>query len=76
MEDQKLDIEEVCTRIGNNINKLRIKKGVTQNEMAYEAQTSSCLISDIENGKRPKVHFSTLIRIANYFEVPLEKIIE
>lgn len=67
--------DEACTKMGQTIKDLRAKKGVTQNEMAYEAKMTTSAISNIENGHVSNVYFSTIIKIANYFEVPLQAII-
>lgn len=74
-EFNKLVVDDVMAKIGENIYKLRLKKGDSQLDMAYALETSTSQISIIENGKRAKLQFETLIKIANYFEVPLQTII-
>jgi transcriptional regulator with XRE-family HTH domain len=67
--------DDITTRIGGNIHKERLKKGVTQTQMSYEVGTSTSVISCLENGKRSKVHLATLIKIANYFEITLQELL-
>lgn len=70
-----LVIEDLIDRIGKNLLKLRLKKGENQADVAYGARLFPYYISQIENGKRVPT-IQTLVKLANYFEVPLSAIIE
>ena len=64
-------------KIGAQIVYYRKLKGVTQEKMASEVGISPQYLSRIENGSYPKsVSLSTLMRIANYLEVSISKLLE
>lgn len=59
--------------ISNEVNKLRSKKDVTQEELADELQVSRQTIIAIEKGKyTPSVLLA--LKIANFFKTPVEDI--
>lgn len=70
-----LIIDELKDRIGKCLLKLRLKRGENQADVAYGARLQPYYISQIENGKRVPT-IETLVKLANYFEVPLSTIIE
>lgn len=60
---------------GKQIQMLRIKNGLTQNELAEKIHSSQKYISNVETGKkRPSVDF--YITIANFFGVSLDLIFQ
>lgn len=64
-------------QIGAQIVYYRKIKGITQEKMAVEVGISPQSLSRIENGSYPKsVSLSTLMRIADYLEVPISKLME
>lgn len=52
--------------------KLRIKKGVTQYEMAVEIGTMPSTIQRLESGHTKNPTITILEKIARYFDVPIE----
>lgn len=57
----------------NQVNKLRIERGTTQEELASALSVSRQTIIAIEKGKyTPSVLLA--MKIANYFKLPVEKI--
>lgn len=51
---------------------LRVNKGLSQSEMANKLGVTTATVSNWERGKR--MNLSNLVRIANFFEVPLDDI--
>lgn len=61
MYDERLvDIEA----IGKLIKERRIAWGITQTDLAFEANISQPTISEIERGQMPNVSFEALMRVA------------
>jgi len=61
-------------RVRRNIVKLRLKKGWTQERLAFESDVSKAGLCDIESGKRnPTV--KTLEKLATALEVSLSKLV-
>lgn len=56
--------------LANNILKLRNQKNWTQEQLAFEAGTTSKCISDLELGKR-NVKIDTISKVAKSFDVKL-----
>ena len=61
-EREQFEKESENFRLGVMIQEARIKKGLTQEELAVKAGTSKAYISKIENNKN-EVRFSTLKKI-------------
>ncbi len=66
------NIEEIMLNIAKNINFFRIKRGLTQTELATKIGTTQSNISDYENGK--KVSLPQLCAIANVLDISLEQL--
>lgn len=43
---------KICALVGNNIRKLRIKRGLSQEELAFNAGMDRSYLSEIENGRK------------------------
>ena len=56
-----------CMSIGDKIKELRIKKGITQEELATKLNISTQAVSKWENGGYPDLDL--VPEIANYFNV-------
>lgn len=57
----------------NRLKQIRSEKGITQEELAKAVGITRPYLSDIERGiKTPGGHI--IIRIANYFKLPVEEI--
>lgn len=54
-------------KLGNKIRKLRIKKGLTQEELAGLANVDPKTIIEIELGKRKNPTIKTLTKVAKVF---------
>ena len=59
--------------LGRNIRELRENKGITQAELGSIVGYTAMSISYIEHGIRP-LKVSALVKMANYFEVPADKL--
>lgn len=57
------------------LNELRKINNLSMDKLGKEINMSSGEISDIENGKKKDPRISTLIRIANYFNISLDELI-
>ena len=71
MENFSPDINEI---IGQNLRAIREKKALTQEGLAFYAQTSAAYIGNIERGEgNPTIN--TLNRIATVLNVPLSQLL-
>ena len=60
--------------VGKNVRKLRRQRGLTQEELAFEAEIDLTYVGGIERGKR-NPSLLVLARIADALSVPLSKLI-
>lgn len=67
---EELDFEASKKALGERISKLRKKKGMSLEKLAYEAGVSKGNLSDIENGKRDP-RYTTLLLLATGLEVSI-----
>ncbi len=57
------------------LKELRIKKGISQVKLAMDLHLTQNSISRYENNQR-EADYETLIRIADYFDVSLDELLE
>lgn len=57
------------------LKELRKTNNLSMDKLGKEINMSSGEISDIENGKKKDTRISTLIRIADYFNISLDELI-
>ena len=57
------------------LKELRTINNLSMDKLGKEINMSSGEISDIENGKKKDPRISTLIKIADYFDVSLDELI-
>lgn len=57
------------------LKELRIKKGISQVKLAMDLHLTQNSISRYENNQR-EADYETLIRIADYFDVTLDELLE
>jgi transcriptional regulator with XRE-family HTH domain len=60
--------------VGKNVRRLRQQKGLTQEELAFEAEIDLTYMGGIERGKR-NPSLLVMARIADALGVPLPKLI-
>lgn len=61
------------TKVINHIREIRLKKGVTQVQMASDLQITRQTITAIENNKyNPSLELA--LKLVRYFEVPIEEL--
>lgn len=60
--------------VGGNVRKLRLQRGLTQEELAFEADIDLTYMGGIERGKR-NPSLLVMARIAGALSVPLAKLI-
>lgn len=66
-----MGIKKIQNELGRRLHKLRVGKGVTQEEVAHEVKISRDHLSNIENGKHP-INIKNLYKLATYFEVDMK----
>jgi XRE family transcriptional regulator, master regulator for biofilm formation len=62
-------------RLGRNVSALRLKMGLTQNQLASKAKTQQSYISKIESGEMNNVGLDILDRLATALEVSIHKLL-
>lgn len=63
------------TKVGLNIRKARIKKGLSQESLALAANLDRSYVGSVERGKR-NIAIVNLKKIANTLKIPLAKLVE
>lgn len=58
--------------IGSKVKQLRLANNETRQELGESIKCSKSYISDLENGLKLNVGFNTIVRIAKYYNVPLD----
>ena len=66
-----LGIKKIQNELGRKLKALRIDKGLTQEQLAFEVDISRDHLSNIELGKHP-VNIKTLYKLAQFFEVDMK----
>ena len=69
MQDRRL-----ISIFARNVRRLRQKKGMTQEELAFEAEIDLTYVGGIERGKR-NPSLLVMCRIANALSVPLARLL-
>jgi transcriptional regulator with XRE-family HTH domain len=64
-----------CVLVGKNVRRLRLQKGMTQEELAFDAEIDLTYVGGIERGRR-NPSLMVLVRIAKALGVPLPKLLE
>ncbi len=62
------------TIVGRNVRRLRQKKGLTQEQLAFEAEIDLTYVGGIERGRR-NPSLLVMARIADALSVPLPKLL-
>ena len=66
-----MGIRKIQNELGRKLKALRIEKGLTQENVAFEVDISRDHLSNIELGKHP-VNIKTLYKLAQFFEVDMK----
>jgi transcriptional regulator with XRE-family HTH domain len=61
--------------VGQNVRRLRTKKGLTQEQLAFEAQIDLTYVGGIERGER-NPSLLVMVRIADALSVSVQKLLE
>jgi transcriptional regulator with XRE-family HTH domain len=67
--------KDVKKKIGQNIKALRLKKGLSQENLSLELDFDGSYIGKVENAKL-NITVDKLILIADYFKVPVKNLFE
>jgi HTH-type transcriptional regulator, competence development regulator len=62
--------------LGEELRRLRIKKGVTLREVEKETDVSNAYVSQLENGKAEQPSPRVLHKLAEYYRVPYSRLME
>ncbi len=68
-------MEDYSKRLGENLKKIRTRKGVTQIEIAKKLAVNRSFVSNIENGKTNPT-LSTITNLANALDVPVNELLK
>lgn len=66
-----MGIRKIQNELGRKLKALRLDKGLTQEQLAFEVDISRDHLSNIELGKHP-VNIKTLYKFAQFFEVDMK----
>ena len=66
-----MGIKKIQNELRRKLKALRIDKGLTQEQLAFEVDISRDHLSNIELGKHP-VNIKTLYKLAQFFEVDMK----
>lgn len=69
-----MSVEPNFVKIGQNIKIMRIRKGVTQSELAKKLGISQIHMSNLEHG-RVSVNLKVLLRLSNYFSCGVDALL-
>lgn len=64
---------DICEKFGKNINKYRIEKGLSQEELAELADLHRTYISAVERGVR-SISLKNIEKLANALDIAVEKL--
>lgn len=67
--------EKTLAELGERISKMRKKRGITLEKLAYEMGISKGNLSDIEHGKRDP-RYTTLMAIPEGMEIPISLLLK
>jgi transcriptional regulator with XRE-family HTH domain len=68
-------MEDYSKKLGENLKKIRTRKGVTQIEIAKKLAVNRSFISNIENGKTNPT-LLTITNLANALDVPVNELLK
>ena len=66
-----MGLRKIQNELGRRLRKLRLEKGLSQEELAFEVDMSRDHLSNIELGKYP-INIKTLFKIAEFFDVDMK----
>ena len=66
-----MGIRKIQNELGRKLKTLRLERGLTQENVAFEVDISRDHLSNIELGKHP-VNIKTLYKLAQFFEVDMK----
>jgi transcriptional regulator with XRE-family HTH domain len=61
--------------VGQNVRRLRTKKGLTQEQLAFEAKIDLTYVGGIERGER-NPSLLVMVRIADALSTPVQKLLD
>lgn len=66
---------DASKQLGDNLKRIRTKKGITQGDIARELEVSRGYISNIENGKTNPT-LATIARLAKAVKVTIDELLK
>lgn len=69
--NKTMGLRKIQNELGRRLRKLRLQKGLSQEELAFEVDISRDHLSNIELGKFP-INIKTLYKLAEFFGVDIK----
>ncbi len=69
--NKTMGLRKIQNELGRRLRKLRLQKGLSQEELAFEVDISRDHLSNIELGKFP-INIKTLYKLAEFFDVDMK----
>lgn len=73
-ESLSIDDKAVLMSFGLSLKKIRLKKNLSQEELAYQSDLHRTYISSVERGER-NISLINIVHIANALNVPLSELL-
>ncbi len=74
-ENLSIDDKAILMSFGLSLKKIRLKKNLSQEELAYKSGLHRTYISSVERGER-NISLINIVYISNALEIPLYKLLE
>jgi len=65
--------KDILTVVGNNIRRIRLSQGMSQNQLAFEAGVTREFINKVESGKN-NISITNLEKIAQILEIDIKEL--
>lgn len=66
-----MGLKKIQNELGRRLRKLRLERGLSQEELAFEVSISRDHLSNIELGKHP-INIKNLYKLAEFFNVDMK----
>ena len=73
-ESLSIDDKAILMSFGLSLKKIRLKKNLSQEELAYQSNLHRTYISSVERGER-NISLINIVHIANALDVPLTELL-
>jgi transcriptional regulator with XRE-family HTH domain len=73
-ESLSIDDKSILMSFGLSLKKIRLKKNLSQEELAYQSDLHRTYISSVERGER-NISLINIVHIANALDIPLTELL-